>query len=112
MPVFLYPSLPSYTLDAHCVMPVFPVGAGWVGWRHLLAVLAFFGFFSCMSQRVAFNISLVAMVNTSYGGDSRRDNMSTLDECPRPANQSNTTSPAEQRACILSCLIVDLCMAD
>lgn len=81
----------------HCLssssFPCF-LGAPGIGWRHGISVLASFGFFCAMSQRVAFNIALVAMVNNS-NSDAHFGNSSVSDECPPPQILINSTAPVQ-----------------
>ena len=52
-----------------------------------LIVSAFFGFFNCISMRINFTISLVAMVNYTAVDEVN----ATSDECPNQGNVTNTT---------------------
>ncbi|ELT94081.1 hypothetical protein CAPTEDRAFT_139448, partial [Capitella teleta] len=52
----------------------------WIGWRHGMAVMIFFGFLSAFGQRVAFNIAIVAMVNQT--DESAINNQTSANECP------------------------------
>lgn len=62
--------------------------------RYVLTLLTFLGLGIQYTQRVNLNVTMVAMVNTSF--IEGKENDTTLDECPNPFVNldANATSPA------------------
>lgn len=66
--------------------------APWLGVRHLFAFLGFLGFVNVYAMRVNLSVAIVAMVNSTDGGNGN-SSVHHNGTCPVPIVPANTTNP-------------------